>query len=71
MTLSSLWPQSVFTNCFLYLRTLGRPTWNCGGSGGLCTALSPNTPACWLSMDIIHTYKMIEVRTTFPIRNLS
>lgn len=50
-------------------RDLGHPTWNSGG-GGLCTAMSSDTTTCWLSMEIIHTYKMNKVRTMFPLRNL-
>ena len=47
---------------------LGHPTRNSGG--GLCTALSSDITACWLSKEIIHTYEMNEVRTTFSIHNL-
>lgn len=32
--------------------------------------MSSDTVTCWLSMDVIHTYKMNEVRTKFSICNL-
>lgn len=48
---------------------VGHPIWNSGG-GGLCTAASSDTATCWLSMDIIHTYKINEIRTKFSIHNL-
>lgn len=41
------------------------------GTPVVCTALSSDTTTCWLSKEIIHTYKMNEVRTTVSIRNLS
>lgn len=52
---------------FSLSKDLGHPTWNDGG-GELCKALSSlssDTTTCWLSMEIIHTYEMNEVRTCF------